>query len=107
MEDPTYAAEVARVFKQIIKACDKADPDVIEADATHDMVTLTAIKTGEKIVINTQRAVKQIWVAGSGIGVHFSLSADGLWRDDKDKGLELLSWVSQCVSTATGLRLPL
>jgi len=54
------------------------------------------------VVINTQRAVRQIWVAGKGMGSHFSLADDGRWMDDKGKGMELLAWVSECVAALTG-----
>ncbi|MDP1922704.1 MAG: iron donor protein CyaY [Myxococcales bacterium] len=107
MEDAAFAAAVAQTFKKLIKAIDAADPDVVECDSTGDMVTITASKTGEKVVVNTQRAVHQIWVAGKGVGVHFSWSADGRWLDDKQKGLELNAWISECVESASGHRLSL
>ncbi len=105
MDESTYSASVAVVFKKLVKAVDVVDPDVLEADATGDMVTLVATKSGEKVIVNTQRAVHQIWVAGGGEGVHFSLAADGRWLDDKGKGLELLSWVGLCVKKASGVTL--
>lgn len=105
MDDATYSAAVSKVFKRLVKACDAADPDALEADATGDMVTITGLKSGDKVVVNTQRAVQQIWVAGKGEGVHFSLGADGRWVDDKGKGLELMAWVAECVYAATGERI--
>ncbi|MCU0696972.1 MAG: iron donor protein CyaY [Myxococcaceae bacterium] len=105
MEEAAYSAAVAQVFKKLVAAIDQADPDLVECDATGDMVTITAAKTGEKVVVNTQRAVRQIWVAGKGVGVHFSLGADGRWVDDKQKGLELLGWIDECVGAASGVRL--
>ena len=107
MDDVAYSQAVAQIFKRLVKACDAVDPDRLEADATGDMVTITASKSGEKVIVNTQRAVQQVWVAGKGEGVHFSLAADGRWLDDKGKGLELLAWVSECVEAATGERLAL
>jgi CyaY protein len=71
------------------------------------MVTVTSMKTQEKVIVNTQRAVRQIWVAGKGQGLHFSLAPDGRWLDDKGQGQELLAWVKECVSTATGATLDL
>ncbi len=107
MDESSYGAAVAGVFKKLVKAIDQVDPDVLEADATGDMVTITAVKTGEKVIVNTQRAVQQIWVAGRGAGIHFSLAADGRWLDDKQKGLELLAWVRECVQGACGVSLAL
>jgi CyaY protein len=101
LDETTYNNLVAGVFKRLVAAADAADPDVLECDATGDMVTFTA-KSGEKVVVNTQRAVRQIWVAGKGAGIHFSLAADGKWMDDKNKGLELNAWVVECVQAMSG-----
>jgi CyaY protein len=107
MDETSYAASVSQVFKRLVKAIDEVDPDLLEADATADMVTVTAVASGQKVIVNTQRAVQQIWVAGNGAGLHFSLAADGRWLDDKGKGLELLGWVTECIKAATGLELTL
>lgn len=107
MSDEAFGSAVATFFKRVVKAVDEADPDAVECDATPDMVTITATKTGEKVIVNTQRAVQQIWVAGKGVGVHFSLAADGRWMDDKQKGLELTAWIVECVEAASGQRLGL
>jgi CyaY protein len=102
-----YAASVASFFKRLVTAVDAADPDLVECDATGDMVTITAPKSGAKVIVNTQRAVSQIWVAGKGVGVHFSRADDGRWLDDKGKGLELGAWVRECVQDASGVGLSL
>ena len=102
MEEAAYNALVAAAFKRILAAADALDPDVLEADSTGDMVTLTAASR-EKCIINTQRAVRQIWVAGRGQGIHFTYDPDqGLWKDDKGKGLELLRFVADTVQELTG-----
>lgn len=107
LDQAAYDTTVAQLFKRLTRAIDEADPDVVEADSTGDMVTITAPKSGQKVVVNTQRAVRQVWVAGKGVGVHFSLGADGRWLDDKGKGLELLAWVKECVEAASGVALVL
>src|SRR5215510_12408317 len=101
MDEARYNSLVAGLWKRIMAAVDQVDPDVLDAVATADMVTLTSA-SGEKVVINTQRAVRQIWVAGKGLGIHFSLAADGRWMDDKSKGIELFAWISECVEALTG-----
>ena len=103
MDAAVYAASVSSFFKRLVAAVDAVDPDVVECDATGDMVTITAPKSGAKVIVNTQRAVWQIWVAGKGEGVHFSRADDGRWLDDKDKGLELGAWVAECVRAAAGV----
>lgn len=107
LDEARYNQLVAGAFKRIVGAADQLDPDVLEADSTGDMVTLVAAN-GEKCVVNTQRAVRQIWVAGRSAGIHFSYDeASGQWRDDKGKGLELFSFVGQVVEELTGQRLEL
>ena len=100
-----YDALVAASFKRFLRAFDALDPDALEADGTADMVTVTAPRTGEKVIINTQRAVHQIWVAGRGSGIHFSWdTSTSRWLDDKHKGLELFAFVADCVEAAAGVR---
>ena len=101
--EASYSASVAAFFKRLVAAIDAIDPDIVECDATGDMVTITAAKTGLKVIVNTQKAVHQIWVAGKSAGVHFSREADGRWMDDKGKGLELGAWVAECVRDASGV----
>ncbi|QSQ13942.1 iron donor protein CyaY [Myxococcus landrumensis] len=97
MDEARYNQLVAAVFKRMLSAADAIDPDILEAESTGDMLTLTA-RSREKCIVNTQRAVKQIWVAGRGQGIHFSYDeGSGTWRDDKGRGLELFHFVASVV----------
>ncbi len=105
MDEARYQQLVSAAFKRLLAAADALDPDVLEAESTGDMLTLTA-RSREKCVINTQRAVRQIWVAGKGQGIHFSYDeGSGTWRDDKGKGLELFAFVSEVVRELCGAEL--
>jgi CyaY protein len=107
MDTARYNALVNAAFKRILAAADAVDPDELEADSTGDMVTLTAA-SGEKCIINTQRAVHQIWVAGKSQGIHFSHDEQtGKWMDDKGKGLELFAFVAEVVQEISGQQLSL
>jgi CyaY protein len=106
MDESLYNQRVAAVFKRMLAAADQLDPDVLEADSTGDMLTLTT-RSREKCIVNTQRAVRQIWVAGKSQGIHFSYDeASGTWKDDKGKGLELFSFVADVVGELTGEPFP-
>lgn len=100
LDEATYSGLVSSVFKRLVAAADQIDPDLLDCDSTGDMVTFTS-SAGSKVVVNTQRAVTQIWVAGKSQGIHFSWDGSK-WLDDKGKGLELLAWVSECVEAACG-----
>lgn len=103
MSESEYNQRVAAVFKRLLAALDEVDPDVLEADATADMVTITSNR-GEKCIVNTQRAARQIWVAGKSQGIHFSYDeSSGTWKDDKGKGLELFSFVADVVKSISGM----
>ena len=106
MDETRYNQLVAAAFGTLLKALDKVDPDVLDADGTGDMVTVTSA-SGHKVVVNTQRATRQIWVAGKGLGLHFSFEADGRWMDDKGKGVELFTFVADAVEAMSGVRLEL
>jgi CyaY protein len=102
IDEARYNQLVAAAFKRIVAAADTLDPDTLEAESTGDMVTLTS-RSREKCVVNTQRAVRQIWVAGKGQGIHFSYDeASGAWKDDKGKGLELFAFVADVVRDISG-----
>ena len=107
MDESAYNGLVSSAFKRIVKGLDDVDPDVLDVVSTGDKIDITHVPNGEKVIVNTQRAVWQIWVAGKGQGIHFSHETDGRWRDDKGKGLELLAWVGECVGAMTGLQVKL
>lgn len=108
LDDATYNTLVAEIFKRLLKGLDAVDPDALDADSTGDMVTVTGNTSGQKVVINTQRAVRQLWVAGKGAGIHFDFEpAKARWMDDKGKGLELFAWISECVEAASGQKVVL
>lgn len=103
MDEARYNQLTTAAFKRILAAADAIDPDLLEADSTGDMVTLTS-RTREKCIVNTQRAVRQVWVAGRGEGIHFSYdAASGSWKDDKGRGLELFRFVADVVQALTGV----
>ncbi len=104
MDETRYNQLVADAFRTLMRALDKVDPDLLDADSTGDMVTVTSA-SGQKVVVNTQRAARQIWVAGKGLGLHFSFEADGRWMDDKGKGVELFTFVADAVAAISGVRL--
>ena len=107
IDEGRYNQLVSSAFKKLLAAVDQVDPDQLDAESTGDMITLTAA-SGEKCIVNTQRAATQIWVAGKSQGIHFSWDeATGTWKDDKAKGLELFAFVKDVVRTISGVELSL
>ena len=105
LDEARYEQLASAALRRILAAADTLDPDLLEADSTGEMVTLSA-PSREKCIVNTQRAVRQLWVAGGGQGVHFSYDdASGTWKDDKGRGLELFRFVADVVNAISGVDL--
>lgn len=54
-----------------------------------------------RLVINTQEAVGEIWVAARTEGLHFKLAGDGNWVDTRS-GRELRAALSEMLSLQAG-----
>ena len=65
MDEASYNQLVSAAFKRIMAAADALDPDDLEAESTGDMVTMTT-PSREKWIGNTQRAVINVVMAGTG-----------------------------------------
>ena len=61
------------------------------------------IDGGSKIIVNTQAAMQEIWVAARAGGFHFRM-IDSSWRDTRDGG-ELFSALSRLASAQAGVEL--
>ena len=59
-----------------------------------------------RLVINTQEAVGEIWVAARTEGLHFKLAGDGNWVDTRS-GRELRAALSEMLSLQAGAPLTL
>ena len=54
--------------------------DEIDYDPSPDKLLVIFEATGEKIVINTQRAIKEIWLAGNSRAWHFQFQQEkNIW----------------------------
>ena len=100
-----YRKRVEQVFARVEKALRDVDPDLVECEFSQGTLTLTfANKT--RCILSTQPSVEQIWLAlaSRGTAYHFSYdpSQQGWW-DDKGKGVEIISFLSQYLKEMTGL----
>lgn len=96
MEEKEYRRLADSLFKRIGAAFDEIDPDVAECDYSQGAVTI-GFADGSKCILSTQPSVRQIWLAAAsrGVGLHFGYEgASGTWKDDKGRGIELVSYLS-------------
>jgi CyaY protein len=106
MDEQAYLHLCDAVFRKIQDAFDDVDPDVADVTAAGDVVTI-AFADGSKCIVNTQRPVRQIWLAGGSRAWHFDHdAATGLWRADKPPHEELFATIRE-IARGKGLELAL
>ena len=87
MENIEYLKRVEELFQKVEYKLDEYEDD-IDYDRTPDKLMLKFENSGKKIVMNTQRAIKEVWLAGNSRGWHFQyLSDQGIWfaRAEKEE----------------------
>jgi CyaY protein len=99
LDEVVYDRLTSTLFRSLEDALAEVDPDVVEVTRTGDMVTLT-FASGIRSVLNTQRAVRQLWLAGRAEAWHFSWDGQS-WQDDKGRG-ELKAILGTLVRTQSG-----
>jgi CyaY protein len=102
MDESTYQHLADEAFRAIGDALEDVDPDLVDCEVAGDVVTLTLRKT-KKCVLNTQRPARQIWLAASARGWHFSWDERARrWMDDKGRGDELFATLARIVKDEAG-----
>jgi iron-sulfur cluster assembly protein CyaY len=105
MDEASFDAAARAELGRIEDALADVDPDVVEV-STSDGVLRLDLRDGTKIVINSHRAARQIWMAAVASAWHFDPRPDGRWVAAKT-GDELHATVNRLVSEHVGLTLAL
>lgn len=82
------------------RAGEAADVDV-ECSRSGNVLEIEFIDQGSKIIVNTQAAMQEIWVAARTGGFHYRLGDDQQWTDTRD-GSELFASLSRLASAQAG-----
>jgi CyaY protein len=102
MDERTYEQLAADAFKHVLDLFQDIDPEDADVEFAGDVVRID-LRNGARIVLNTQRPVRQIWLAGGQSAWHFDY--DGArWQDDKGRG-ELFEILRRMTRDAIGLEL--
>ena len=81
------------------RACDTTDFDV-ECSRSGNVLEIEVIDNGSKIIVNSQAAMQETWVAAKAGGFHYK--RDGVqWRNTRD-GSELFAALSTLASGQAG-----
>ena len=102
MDEHAYERLAADTFKQVLDLFQDVDPEDADVEPAGDVIRID-LRGGQRIVINTQRPVRQHWLAGGQSAWHFSHDGER-WLDDKGRG-ELFDILRKLVHSATGLEL--
>lgn len=102
-----YRKRVQDTLNRIEQAFEAIDPDLAECEQSLGALTIT-LGDGSKCILSTQPSVSQIWLAlaSRGTAYHFNYdSSASQWKDDKGRGIELMSFLEGYLKEATGLSL--
>ncbi|GGI54817.1 iron donor protein CyaY [Oxalicibacterium solurbis] len=92
-------AMLGRIEAALERANDSGDLDV-ECSRNGNVLEIEFIDNGTKIIVNSQAAMQELWVAAKSGGFHFK--SDGThWIGTRD-GAELLTALSKMVSEQGG-----
>jgi CyaY protein len=106
LDESRYLSLVDVAWRQIEKLFDAVDPDLAEVTNAGDVVTI-AYPKGVRCIINTQRPVRQIWLAARDTAIHFDHDeATGHWLDDRGRGIELFAYLRALTKDLAGVDLP-
>ncbi|MEZ4362359.1 MAG: iron donor protein CyaY [Kofleriaceae bacterium] len=79
VDDATFD-EVSRAeLRHLEDALADVDPDDVEVSVSDGILRLD-LRGGTRVVINTHRAARQIWMAAVSTAWHFDREEDGTWR---------------------------
>lgn len=104
MDEARYLELARQAFSRIEKAVDQLDADVLDLDSGGDVLTLTC-RDGVRVVVNTQRPVQQIWLAGAGRAWHFGWDGER-WVDARREMAELYATLDELLLAHAGVKLP-
>jgi CyaY protein len=103
MDEPTFLKLADQAFRAIGDAFEHVDSDLADCESAGDVVTIT-LRGSRKCIVNTQRPVRQLWLAANARAWHFSWDeSTRRWLDDKGRDAELFSTIGRIVKDAVGV----
>jgi iron donor protein CyaY len=102
MDEALFRLLADETFRRILDAFDAFDADEADIDTAGNTLQV-AFANGQRCVVNTQAATRQIWLAGGQSAWHFSYDEDTKrWLHDKGTGDELFATLSKLTEQAIG-----
>jgi len=104
MDDAEFDHVARDELRHLEDAFSEVDPDEVEVSSSDGVLRLD-LRDGTRIVINSHRAARQIWMAAIASAWHFD-PAGGAWRAAKT-GEELRPTLARLVRERIGLEVAL
>ncbi|MBK7537231.1 MAG: iron donor protein CyaY [Myxococcales bacterium] len=104
-DEAAFDAAARAELRVIEDALAEVDPDDVDL-TTSDGILRLELRDRTRVVINSHRAARQIWMAAVSTAWHFDLDADGRWRARRT-GEELRQALVRLVAERIGVTLPL
>ena len=105
MDELEFERRAAQAWKRVLDLFEDVDAEDADVEQAGDVIRID-FRGGQRLVLNTQRPARQIWLAGGSQAWHFSYDpAQDLWFDDKGRGVELYAQVAALTKQAVGIDL--
>lgn len=105
MDDASFDQVARGELSELEDAFAAVDPDDVEVSVSDGVLRLD-LRDGTRIVINSHRAARQIWMAAVASAWHFDPSSDGSWRAAKT-GEQLRPTLAKLLHERIGLTVTL
>ena len=108
MGESEFLAQAEAALDSIEAALDRLnDEDVVDVECSRsgNVLEIEFIDNGTKIIVNSQAAMKELWVASRSGGYHYK-QVDGQWINSRDN-TELYASLSEMVSAQGGAQVVL
>jgi len=105
MDDASFDRVARDELHQLEDAFSDIDPDDVEVTTSEGVLRLD-LRDGTRIVINSHRAARQIWMAAIATAWHFDPAANGVWRASRT-GDELRPTLARLLRERIGLTVSL
>lgn len=105
MDEKRYEKLASEAFERVMDMFEEVDPEDADIVLQGDVIRID-YRGGDKVVLNTQRPSRQLWLAGGKSAWHFSYAeASGRWIDAKHSEAELFETLRSLTRGATGVLL--
>ena len=104
MGESEFLAQAEATLSAIEAALDRLnDEDMVDVECSRsgNVLEIEFIDNGSKIIVNSQAAMQELWVASRSGGYHYKQKDGGKWINTRD-GSELFEALSEMVSAQGG-----